>query len=122
MLFREMDTLAFVDKENHLPVDKEVTLSASSLLDRIKGHQKLFADDAAVARAAGPARRGLAVDRDRDREDALRADVEVAAVVVDSGTDPERAKHRVPRAPPEGLLLRVARLLLLPTCSFSLCP
>ena len=43
------DTLVFVDKENHLPVDKEITLSASSLLDRIKGHQKLFADDATVA-------------------------------------------------------------------------
>jgi serine/threonine protein kinase len=56
VLFREMDTLAFVDKENHLPVDKEVTLSASSLLDRIKGHQKLFADDATVAlQAAVPA-------------------------------------------------------------------
>ena len=50
------DTLVFVDKENHLPVDKEVTLSASSLLDRIKGHQKLFADDATVAlQAAVPA-------------------------------------------------------------------
>ena len=45
------DTLVLVDKENQLPVDKEVTLSASSLLDRIKGHQKLFADDAAVAPA-----------------------------------------------------------------------
>ena len=50
------DTLVFVDKENHLPVDKEITLSASSLLDRIKGHQKLFADDATVAlQAAVPA-------------------------------------------------------------------
>ena len=50
------DTLVLVDKENQLPVDKEVTLSASSLLDRIKGHQKLFADDAAVAPApAAPA-------------------------------------------------------------------
>ena len=50
------DTLVFIDKENHLPVDKEVTLSASSLLDRIKGHQKLFADDATVAlQAAVPA-------------------------------------------------------------------
>ena len=48
-----------IDKENHLPVDKEVTLSATSLLNRIKGHQRLFADDAAVVpggpRAAEPA-------------------------------------------------------------------
>ena len=50
------DTLVFVDKENHLPIDKEITLSTSSLLDRIKGHQKLFADDATVAlQAAVPA-------------------------------------------------------------------
>ena len=45
------DTLVLIDKENQLPVGKDVTLSASSLLDRIKGHQKLFADDAAVAPA-----------------------------------------------------------------------
>ena len=60
---------------------------------RMKGVALLVRVDRESDGAAVSMRRGLAVDRDRDREDAFRADVEVATVVVDPGADAERAER-----------------------------
>ena len=50
------ETFEAIDKEN------QPTLSTSSLLDRIKGHQKLFADDATVALGGAPPAAGLVAE------------------------------------------------------------